>query len=200
MFTGIITDVATVESIVPTDGGVRVALRTGWEAPDFVLGESIAVDGCCLTVVAFDGPVWEAEASAETLARTTLGDRSPGDPVNLERALQVGDRLGGHVVSGHVDAVGRVAAVEPVGDCHRWVFSLPDGTGKYVIEKGSIAIDGISLTVNGLDDDAGTFEVMIIPHTRANTSLRAKDVGSAINLEFDQIGKYVERLVAAHRG
>jgi len=197
MFTGIITDVASVDSVRPTDEGLRIALATGWAEPAFELGESIAVDGCCLTVVAFDGAVWEAEASAETLARTTLGLRAVGDDVNLERALQMGDRLGGHVVSGHVDAVGSVTAVEAVGDCHRWEFSVPDGQLRYLIEKGSVAIDGISLTVNRVDDDDGTFEVMIIPHTAGNTGLRGKGPGSAVNLEFDQLGKYVERLLAA---
>lgn len=199
MFTGIISDVGTVRRVDPTDQGVRVSIEVGWADPAFELGESIAVDGCCLTLVAFDGPVWQAEASRETLDCTTLGRKVPGDPVNLERALRAGDRLGGHFVTGHVDAVGEVASVEPVGDCHRWVFRPPGELLRYLVAKGSITVDGISLTVNDVDDEGGTFEVMIIPHTASNTALRARAAGDPVNLEVDMLGKYVERLVGARR-
>jgi len=197
MFTGIITTVGTVRDVQETPAGKRFSIDSGWESPDLELGESIAIDGACMTVVAFDDARFEVEVSPESLAKTTLGDRSVGDPINLERALAVGDRLGGHFVSGHVDGVGTIAAIEPAGDCLEVTFDAPEAIQRYLVEKGSITVDGISLTVNGVHDgaDGGRFDVMIIPHTRDNTSLRAKGVGSPVNLEADMLGKYVGRLL-----
>ena len=195
MFTGIVTSVGSIESIATVPAGKRFTVRATWDTPDYALGESIAVDGACMTVVAADGVAFSFEASPESLAKTTLSARQVGDAVNLERALAVGDRMGGHYVTGHVDGVGSVAAIDPDGDCLKFTFSVPEGGLRYLVPKGSIAIDGISLTVNGVHDDAGTFDVMVIPHTQQETSLRDKGPGSPINLEYDLLGKYVERLV-----
>ena len=193
MFTGIITSVGAVASIDDVPAGKRIAVDATWEQPAYVLGESIAIDGACMTVVAFEGARFAVEVSPESLDRTTLGSRSPGDPVNLERALAVGDRLGGHYVTGHVDTTGTLAAIEPAGDCLRMVFRV-DGDLRYLVEKGSVAIDGISLTVNGVHDEDATFDVMVIPHTQQETSLRVKGPGDRVNLEWDLLGKYVERI------
>ena len=195
MFTGIVTSVGSIQSIDDVPAGKRLAVRATWDAPDYALGESIAIDGACMTVVASDGADFSVEVSPESLARTTLGARRPGDPVNLERALAVGDRMGGHYVTGHIDVTGELVAIEPAGDCLKMTFSAAGGL-RYLVEKGSIAVDGISLTVNGVQDDAGTFDVMVIPHTQQETSLRIKGPGDAVNLEFDLLGKYVERLSA----
>ena len=194
MFTGIVTSVGTIEEIAVVPAGKRFRVRATWDAPGYALGESIAVDGACMTVVAADGADFSFEASPESLAKTTLSQRAVGDAVNLERALAVGDRMGGHYVTGHVDGLGSIAAIDPAGDCLKITFAVPDGL-RYLVPKGSIAIDGISLTVNGVHDDAGTFDVMVIPHTQQETSLRDKGPGDAVNLEFDLLGKYVERLV-----
>ncbi len=197
MFTGIITAVGIIGSVADTAAGKRFSIESGWATPDLVLGESIAIDGACMTVVGFEGGRFEVEVSPESLAKTTLGERTAGEPVNLERAMAVGDRLGGHFVSGHVDGVGQIAEIEPAGDCLKVTFQAPDEVQRYLVSKGSITIDGISLTVNGVHDETsgGRFDVMIIPHTRENTSLRNKDVGSDVNLEADLLGKYVERLL-----
>lgn len=197
MFTGIITAVGIIGSVADTAAGKRFSIESGWATPDLVLGESIAIDGACMTVVGFEGGRFEVEVSPESLAKTTLGERTAGEPVNLERAMAVGDRLGGHFVSGHVDGVGQIAKIEPAGDCLKVTFQAPDEVQRYLVSKGSITIDGISLTVNGVHDETsgGRFDVMIIPHTRENTSLRNKDVGSDVNLEADLLGKYVERLL-----
>jgi riboflavin synthase len=197
MFTGIVTAVGIIGSVADTAAGKRFSIESGWATPDLVLGESIAIDGACMTVVGFEGGRFEVEVSPESLAKTTLGERTAGEPVNLERAMAVGDRLGGHFVSGHVDGVGQIAKIEPAGDCLKVTFQAPDEVQRYLVSKGSITIDGISLTVNGVHDgtSGGRFDVMIIPHTRENTSLRNKDVGSDVNLEADLLGKYVERLL-----
>lgn len=197
MFTGIITAVGIIGSVADTAAGKRFSIESGWATPDLMLGESIAIDGACMTVVGFEGGRFEVEVSPESLAKTTLGERTAGEPVNLERAMAVGDRLGGHFVSGHVDGVGQIAEIEPAGDCLKVTFQAPDEVQRYLVSKGSITIDGISLTVNGVHDETsgGRFDVMVIPHTRENTSLRNKDVGSDVNLEADLLGKYVERLL-----
>lgn len=193
MFTGIVTSIGTIESIDTVPAGKRIAVRSTWSDPRYVLGESIAIDGACMTVVATEGPIFSAEVSPESLARTTLGDRQPGDPVNLERALAVGDRMGGHYVTGHVDTTGALVSIEPAGDCLKMTFSAAGGM-RYLVEKGSIAIDGISLTINGVHDATQSFDVMVIPHTQQKTSLRIKGPGDPVNLEFDLLGKYVERI------
>ncbi len=195
MFTGIVTSVGTIEDIAVVPAGKRFRVRATWTEPNYVLGESIAIDGACMTVVAADGDSFSFEASPETLDKTTLATRGLGDAVNLERALAVGDRMGGHHVTGHVDGVGRIERIEPEGDCLKMTFGAPASGLKHLVAKGSIAIDGISLTVNAVNDEDSTFDVMLIPHTQQETSLRGKGPGDAINLEFDLLSKYVERLV-----
>ena len=195
MFTGVVTSVGTIEDIAVVPAGKRFRVRGTWTEPNYVLGESIAIDGACVTVVATDGDSFSFEASPETLTKTTLATRGLGDAVNLERALAVGDRMGGHHVTGHVDGVGHIERIEPDGDCLKITFGAPTPGLKYLVAKGSIAIDGISLTVNAVNDADGTFDVMLIPHTQQETSLRGKGPGDPINLEFDLLSKYVERLV-----
>jgi riboflavin synthase len=194
MFTGLIQAVGRIHSLDLRGGDLRLTIEVGsLPMDDIVLGESIAVSGCCLTVVAFDARSFAADVSTESLSRTTLGSRAIGDQVNLERALQVGDRLGGHLVSGHVDGVGRVASVTPDARAQRWRFETPRALLRYVAEKGSIAVDGVSLTVNAVDDDG--FEVALIPHTVAHTAFGETPVGASVNLEVDQVARYVERLL-----
>jgi riboflavin synthase len=169
-------------------------LRAPLVASDARLGDSVAVNGCCLTVTACDGEALAFDLLGETLDRTNLGDLAPGAPVNLERALAAHARLGGHFVQGHIDTTGRVLAFEPVGADHRLEIALPAEFARYVAFKGSIAIDGISLTVAEVGVES--FVVWIIPHTLAVTNLRAKKPGEAVNLEFDLLAKYVERILA----
>jgi riboflavin synthase len=196
MFTGIITTTGLIASRDRRSEGMRIAVEAGWESPDYSLGESIALDGACMTVVAFEGSRFEVEVSSESLGCTTLGTLEVGDLVNLERALALGERLGGHMVSGHIDAVGSLRSFEPTGDCLRYCFEIPKDLLRYVVPKGSLCIDGISLTVNALDDSEGTVEMMIVPHTQQETSLRDKQPGARVNIEVDMLGKYVERLLA----
>ena len=172
---------------------------------DAALGASIAVNGCCLTVVELLDDGWAADAVTETLDRTSLGSLTAGDPVNLERPVRLADRLGGHVVQGHVDAVGELHARQALPDgSTRMTFTAPESVLRYVVEKGSITVDGISLTVAGLDDRAGdagsgTFTVAVIPHTLSVTTLGAKQPGDPVNLEADVLAKYVERLLATRQ-
>ncbi|MBJ6765117.1 riboflavin synthase [Myxococcaceae bacterium JPH2] len=197
MFTGLIQDVGVVERVVPgamTDLWIRTALG----AAQFELGESIAVEGACLTVVSRSADTFQVQAAPETLRRTTLGAFRPGDKVNLERALALGDRLGGHLVAGHVDAVSQVLETYAEGGSWVMVFALPPELAPCFIEKGSVAIDGISLTVNTVGADR--FSVQLIPETQERTTLRAKGVGSRVNLEGDLIGKYVARLFTLRGG
>ncbi|NBD14369.1 riboflavin synthase [Corallococcus silvisoli] len=191
MFTGLIQDTGTVTRVVAgamTDFWIRTSL--GAEA--FALGESIAVDGACLTVVEKGGDTFRVQAAPETLRRTTLGARRTGDRVNLERALALGDRLGGHLVSGHVDAVSEVLETFAEGGSWVMVFRLPPELAPCFIEKGSVTVDGISLTVNAVEADR--FRVQLIPETQHRTTLHAKGPGAQVNLEGDLIGKYVARL------
>lgn len=160
------------------------------------LGESIAVDGVCLTVAAIaDAHTFEADASSETLAKTTLGELKPGQAVNLERALAVGQRMGGHIVTGHVDGVGKIVAKEPVGGALKVTFEAPADLAKFIAAKGSICVCGVSLTVNGVS--GAKFDVMLIPHTREKTSLDGLGVGAAVNLEVDIVARYVLRFMEA---
>lgn len=191
MFTGIITAVGRISAVSPTTGGARIRVA----APDLglfdgQLGESIAVNGVCLTAVAIDASGFDADVSRETL-RCTAGFEA-GAPVNLERALRVSDRLGGHIVSGHVDGVGFVADVQAAGDNRVFWFEAPADVARYVAVKGSIAINGVSLTVNDVKDRR--FSVNIIPHTLAHTNLGALAAGTRVNLEADTVARYVERL------
>ena len=196
MFTGIIQGVGRLAGIEPRGGDVRLVVEVGSLAfEDVELGESIAVNGVCLTVVEFDESTFSADASNETLSLTTLGGLAEGDALNLERAMRPVDRLGGHMVSGHVDGVGRVAAIEPDARAQRWRFEASPDVLRYVAKKGSICVDGVSLTVNEVDD-AG-FEVALIPHTVQHTRFAHTGVGDPVNLEVDLIARYVERLLQA---
>lgn len=193
MFTGLIQDIGVIERVSEgsmTELSIRSELATADEP--YVLGESISVDGACLTVVSFDGPVFRVQAAPETLRRTTMGAYRSCARVNLERAMKLGDRLGGHMVSGHIDAVAKVLEARTEGGSWVMGFELPASLAPFFIEKGSVAIDGISLTVNEVAADR--FRVQLIPETQARTTLFAKQVGSAVNLEADVIGKYVARI------
>jgi riboflavin synthase len=189
MFTGIVVEQGEVVEPPP-----RLVLRAPQTASDAALGDSVAIDGCCLTLVAIDGDRLSFDAVPETLRRTTLGRLRPGTLVNLEPALRAGDRMGGHVVQGHVDAVGSLASAEPEGDAVNMTFRAPEEVLRYVIEKGSISVNGVSLTVTAFDDES--FSVSVIPHTRAVTNLGRLAPGDEVNLEADLFGKYVERLQA----
>ncbi len=196
MFTGLIQAVGTLSHRESRSGDARLRIGVGGlPFGDVALGESIAVNGVCLTVIEFDASSFAVDASTETLALTTLGGLAIGAPVNLERAMLPTDRLGGHLVSGHVDGVGRVLDVQPDARAQRWRFSAPAALSKYIATKGSICVDGVSLTVNAVDD-AG-FEVALIPHTVAHTAFAGTQVGDPVNLEVDLVARYVERLLAA---
>ena len=196
MFTGIIEGVGRLAAREPRGGDVRFTFATGSLPFEHVqLGESIAVNGVCLTVVAFDAGSFQADASTETLALTTLGTLAEGAALNLERAMRPSDRLGGHLVSGHVDGIGRVLSVHDDARAQRWRFAAPAPLLKYVAKKGSICVDGVSLTVNAVDGEG--FEVALIPHTVAHTRFAETAVGDAVNLEIDLVARYVERLLGA---
>ena len=196
MFTGIIEGVGTLISADMRGGDARLDIEVG-SLPfnDVQLGESIAVNGVCLTVVAFTATRFEADASNETLSLTTLGGLAPGSVVNLERAMRPTDRLGGHLVSGHVDGVGTVLDIQHDARAQRWRFAVSPALSRYIAKKGSICVDGVSLTVNEVDDEG--FEVALIPHTVAHTAFARASVGSAVNLEIDLLARYVERLLQA---
>jgi riboflavin synthase len=193
VFTGLVREVGRVAAVAESGGGVRLQVEAPRTAPAVELGGSIAVDGVCLTVVEVGEGRVAFDAVPETLSRSALRTLEPGSRVNLEPALRAGDAMGGHVVQGHVDAVGAVRSVEPEGDGRRMWFDAPDAVLRYVVEKGSIAVQGASLTVAGLDD-AG-FAVALIPHTLAETTFGDLVPGSPVNLEADVLAKYVERLL-----
>ncbi|MGB1505974.1 MAG: riboflavin synthase [Acidimicrobiales bacterium] len=194
MFTGLVEEVGTVRSVTPVGDGARVEIDAALVLTDVEMGASIAVNGCCLTVVDWGDGWWAADAVPETLNRTNLGALSPGDPVNLERPLPANGRYGGHVVQGHVDGTGAVQRIEQLDDgSYLFTFSLPAELGVYVVEKGSIAVDGISLTV--ADVTPTSFSIAIIPHTHAVTAMGRRRVGDTVNVEADVLAKYVERLV-----
>jgi riboflavin synthase len=194
MFTGIVEELGSIEAVAPIEGGARLDIAAERVLEDATLGASIAVNGCCLTVVAFSEQRWSADAVTETLDRTTLGSLTPGDPVNLERPVRLTDRLGGHLVQGHVDGVGVLADRSPLPDgSTRMRIEVPVALRGYVVEKGSIAIDGISLTIASLYDEG--LEVAVIPHTLSATNLGWRQPGSGVNLEVDVLAKYVERLL-----
>ena len=199
MFTGIIQSVGRVRAIEPRGGDVRLYVATGdLDLSDVELGDSIAVSGCCLTVVALQAGEFAADVSNESLSLTTLGKLGNGDPVNLEKALRLADRLGGHLVSGHVDGVGRVVSVRPDGRSQRWTFEVPGDLARYIAHKGSVTIDGTSLTVNEVE---GTrFGVNLIPHTVEHTTFAQRRAGDAVNIEVDVVARYVERLLGAGEG
>lgn len=204
MFTGIVSDVGRVRS-VEKRGDTRFVIDTVYDPEGIALGASIACSGCCLTVVekgTDKGQNWFAvDASNETLSCTVLGDWKVGTPINLERALKAGDELGGHIVSGHVDGVGEIVDIRDDGDSKRFTFEAPEGLGQFIAAKGSVTIDGTSLTVNEVEDvvegsNVGTtrFGVNIIPHTQAVTTWGQARIGQRINLEIDMLARYVARL------
>ena len=195
MFTGIITDIGTIVGIEPR-GDTQFTISSGYEAAGIALGASICCSGCCLTVtsvVAADGGSrFTVDVSAESLSKTTLGGWREGTRINLERALKAGDELGGHIVSGHVDGVAEIVSVQDEGDSRRFVFRAPEDLARFIASKGSICLDGTSLTVNEVD--AVNFGVNLIPHTLSVTSWGNAQVGDKVNLEIDMLARYVARL------
>jgi len=195
MFTGIITDIGKVRS-VEQRGDTRFAISASYAADDIDIGASIACAGVCLTVVDKerdrDGDWFAVDVSAETLSLTSLGSWQAGTPVNLERSLKVGDELGGHIVSGHVDGVATILAIEVEGDSRRFTFEAPEGFSRYVAQKGSVALNGVSLTVNNVE--GGAFGINIIPHTQSVTTFGDSEVGDRVNFEVDVLARYVARL------
>jgi riboflavin synthase alpha subunit len=199
MFTGIVRELGRVAAVDGGDAGVRLRIAApGTAASGVALGDSVAIGGVCLTVVAIDGAELSFDAVPETMTRTALGRLGAGDRVNVEPALRAGEPLGGHVVQGHVDGTGTVRAVDPEGDGKRIWIDAADDMLRYCVGKGSVAVDGVSLTVAELDD-AG-FAVALIPHTLAETTLGARSSGDTVNLEVDVLAKYVERLLPSTMG
>src|SRR5512139_2520984 len=191
MFTGIVTDVGRVRTVRDTDRDRRFEIETAFDLATVDIGASISHAGCCLTVVEKGDGWFAVEVSGETLAITTLGDWKEGRRVNLERAARVGDELGGHIVSGHVDGVGEVVSIDGEGGSHRVRVRVPRPLHRYIAEKGSIAVEGVSLTVNEVEDDV--FGVNLIPHTWEVTTLGTLKVGSRVNLEIDMLARYLAR-------
>ncbi len=191
MFTGIVAAIGRIDTVSPAPGGVRLRIAGhGLAMDDVALGDSIAVSGVCLTVVAFDQSGFEAEVSQATLG--TVAGFAQGTAVNLEKALRLADRLGGHLMTGHVDGTGTVSRFEPVGDNRRLVITVPPAMARYIARKGSVAVDGVSLTVNAVEGDS--FEVNLIAHTLAATTLQQLKPGAKVNLEVDLLARYIERL------
>jgi riboflavin synthase len=194
MFTGIIQGLGTIDRIAKRNKGFEFFIKPDFTLNDPEIGESIAVNGVCLTATTISTDFFSVDVSPESLSRSTLQYLKRGDRVNLERALRLSDRLGGHIVSGHVDCMGKVERIRTEGDFIIYTFSVPHRYDRYLVEKGSVAIDGISLTVNSCG--TGTFSVSIIPHTAASTTLQFRKQGDWCNMEFDIIGKYVEKLLS----
>ncbi|GAW39811.1 Riboflavin synthase [Brevundimonas sp. SH203] len=191
MFTGIVTDIGRVREVRETDRDRRYEIATAWDTAGIDLGASISHAGCCLTVTE-KGPGWFAvEVSNETLSKTTLGAWTAGDGVNLERAAKLGDEMGGHVVSGHVDGLGRIVSITPEGGSHRVAVEAPAPLHRYIAAKGSITVDGVSLTVNAVEGQV--FWLNIIPHTWQVTTLGGLKVGDPVNLEIDMLARYLAR-------
>jgi riboflavin synthase len=198
MFTGIIEELGVVDGIETRANGARIRLRCGKVLDDAAIGSSIAVNGVCLTATELSRNGFAAEVAAETLRRSTLGQLKPGDHVNLERPLAAGGRLGGHIVQGHVDGVGEIVSLEQRGGDWWLKVRVPAALSRYTAEKGSIAIDGISLTVAAIESDVASASV--IPHTYANTVLKLRRAGDRVNIECDILAKYVERLLGGRAG
>ncbi|HEX2525490.1 MAG TPA: riboflavin synthase [Geminicoccus sp.] len=195
MFTGIITDIGKVVDVIDTDGR-DLLIQSSYDPASVPLGASIAHSGVCLTVTEHTADGWRVHASPETLALTTVSRWRQGTRINLERSLRMGDELGGHLVFGHVDGLGTIRSIEPEGDGYRLTFSLPADLARMVAVKGSIAVDGISLTVNGVTDNS--FHVTIIPHTWGHTTLGDRQSGDVVNLEADMLARYVARQLGQH--
>ena len=199
MFTGIVTDIGEITSVTPGGqaGDRRFVVRTRHDMAPIAIGASIACSGCCLTVLEKGGDWFAVEVSGESLAKTHLGDWKLGSRVNLELSLKLGDELGGHLVYGHVDGVGTIASMTPEGGSVRFVFEVPSELTRFIAAKGSVAVDGISLTVNEVD--AKRFGVNVISHTQAVTTLGQAKVGQRVNLEVDMLARYVQRLLEHQR-
>lgn len=193
MFTGIIEGLGTISEIRPAGAGRRMTITAGFELNGTRIGDSIAVNGACLTAVEISGTRFTADVSPETLKRSTLADARAGDRVNLERALRLSDRLDGHLVTGHIDGTARVRYKRDLGGSLAMGFSVPGQLGRYMIPKGSVAVDGISLTINTCG--SGEFEIAVIPHTAKITTIGLKNPGDRVNIETDLIGKYVEKFL-----
>ena len=193
MFTGIIQDLGSVVAVDSLESGRRLTLRSRFAREDLEMGESIAISGACMTVVGWTDATFSVDVSLESLRRTTLGGLEVGAAVNLERSMTLADRIGGHLVSGHIDGTGEIVAIRAEGESSVYTFSLPSELAQRTIEKGSIAIDGISLTC--FNCESGKLDVALIPHTMQVTSLGALKPGDAVNIETDMLGKYVERLL-----
>lgn len=199
MFTGIIESLGDIKMIRSSGrGGKSFAIEAGINLDGTKIGDSIAVNGACLTVVEIAGKRFEVDVSPETLEKTTLGNTKAGEQVNIERAMRLSDRLDGHLVSGHIDGVGTITGKKTAGNALIITFAIPVPVSRYVIKKGSVAVDGVSLTVNNCDD--GWFEVSIIPHTAALTTMGIKGAGGFVNIETDMIGRYVERFAGLQSG
>ena len=199
MFTGIVTDVGEITAVKPggQTGDRRFVVRTRHDMKPVAMGASIACSGCCLTVVEKGADWFAVEASGETLDKTHLGDWKEGSRINLEMSLKLGDELGGHLVYGHVDGVGKVAAMTPEGGSVRFTFEVPADLAPFIASKGSVAVDGISLTVNEVRGNR--FGVNVISHTQAVTTLGQVKVGQRVNLEVDMLARYVQRLLEHHK-
>jgi riboflavin synthase len=195
MFTGIIEELGTLAGVQALPDAARLSVRGPVVAKDAAHGESIAVNGVCLTVVAVDGDLFTADVMRETLVRSTLGELTEGDPVNLERAATLATRMGGHLVQGHVDGVGTVVDRRPSANWQDVTIALPAGLDRYVVEKGSVTVDGVSLTVTSVEE--GRFSVSLIPTTLELTTLGSRPVGSRVNIEVDLLAKYVEKLLGS---
>ncbi len=193
MFTGIIEGLGTIREIRPTGQGKRLGVDADFDLDQTKIGDSISVNGSCLTVVMIESALFKVDMSPETLARTTFGRAKIGDRVNLERALRLSDRLDGHLVSGHIDGIGTVKLKEKTGNAIIFTIEVPESLSYYMIKKGSVAVDGISLTINNCGRNR--FDVSIIPHTAKLTTLGVIKTGDLVNIETDMIGKYVERFV-----
>ena len=191
MFTGIVTDIGRVRKVEQTDRDRRYEIETAWDTAAIDIGASISHAGCCLTVTEKGSGWFAVEVSGETLSKTTLGGWKEGDRVNLERAAKLGDELGGHIVSGHVDGLGRVLSVTPEGGSHRIEIEAPEPLHRFIAPKGSITVDGVSLTVNAVE--GRTFGLNIIPHTWEATTLGGLKLGDAVNLEIDMLARYLAR-------
>ncbi len=192
MFTGIVTDIGRIKDVTP-GGDTRFRIETAYDTSGIEIGASISCDGACLTVVEIGEGWFDVTASTETLSKTKLGDWRRGGPANLERALKVGDELGGHIVSGHVDGVAEIVECRPEGDSLRYVIQVPPRLVPFIAPKGSVCLDGVSLTVNEVEGDC--FGVNVIPHTRAVTTFGTLGAGDRVNLEIDVLARYVARLV-----
>ena len=198
MFTGIIEGFGTIASIRPAGQGKRLAIEVDFDLDQTKIGDSISVSGACLTAVKIDGRHFEVDISPETLQMTTFGQAKVGQRVNIERALRLSDRIDGHLVSGHIDGLGVIRQRESIGNAIIVTIDVPETLAKYMISKGSVAVDGISLTINSCD--AGSLSVSIIPHTAKLTTIGFKNKGDTVNIETDMLGKYVERFMTARQG